>query len=191
MTLDTPPESVSSPDGEPPDVEKLIATLFEKGFADLFADPEIRSYCLRGLKGAGCPPPTHHVAFYCLTKLVSGTGRFGEQALRNRLVQIAKKWPKVRAFLNRLVSIDVSKENAVALKKQLLADMGRAPTVEEMQADETQALEVVIALHNREMISGLSDDIRQHYSYIREELQGVCDAIDDAFVRFTDVILKW
>ncbi|MEL6947111.1 MAG: ATP-binding protein, partial [Pseudomonadota bacterium] len=191
MTLDTPPESVSSPDGEPPDVEKLIATLFEKGFADLFADPEIRSYCLRGLKGAGCPPPTHHVAFYCLTKLMSGAGRFGEQALRNRLVQIAKKWPKVRAFLNGLVSIDVSKENAVALKKQLLADMGRAPTAEEMQADETQALEVVIALHNREMISGLSDDIRQHYSDIREELQGVCDAIDDAFASFTDVILKW
>ena len=35
---------------------------------ELLAEPEVRAVCLAAFKELGCPPPAHHIAYFCLSK---------------------------------------------------------------------------------------------------------------------------
>ncbi|MCA8899836.1 MAG: ATP-binding protein, partial [Hyphomonas sp.] len=167
--------------------KNVLVSFLESGFDELFKQPEVRSYCLTGLEGAGCKPPSNHLLFFCLRKAVGAAAGFGQGVFRTRLAAMVDNNPKIAGFLQTLLNLNRQARDRNHLKTLLLNEMPPAEAGQ-IQADEAMSLEVITALYNRQAIAGLSGEFETLVSGLREDLR---DDLAALFADFTEPNLTW
>ncbi|MDF3519157.1 hypothetical protein [Sulfitobacter sp. M63] len=121
--------------GDTATTEQLIANLVEGKFGEVIQQPEVRSYCLEQLRHAGCTPPLHHIALYCLSKCLDSTGGFISRAARTRLEGLILSNRGVASFLGKIASLNSNHKDLRRLKQALVDDIGREFSADELQID--------------------------------------------------------
>jgi len=145
-------------------------------------EADVRAVLLACLRDAGCVPPTHHVALYCLEKLLLGTrGFLGRKALE-ALEKLAGHSPKLTALLDRIEALTRKGAQRAEVKRQLLDALGEA--AERAGIDQSAEFDVVAAFYSQTTLEALP-------GHVRDMLRPLFDDLAEKLATLTDPELAW